>query len=158
VVLSRWRYWIARGRRRRRDTSSGSGTFVRSGRTPGRQRGINSPLSSTWGLVGSGFNLVTVHPWTFHFTFAILVSFTLRSFATIIRGFAGDSGERVVIISRIIVVVLSHFTFSIAFLILDGDAWPQGLAIRNREIGDTTARFSLTNVLADTYLNALVSK
>jgi hypothetical protein len=63
-----------------------------------------------------------------------------------------------VIICRIAVVVLSHFTFSIALLILDGDAWPQRLAIRNREARDPSARFSLTNVLTDAYLDALVSK
>ena len=62
------------------------------------------------------------------------------------------------VIRRItVVLVMSHFTFSIALLVLNGDAWPQGLAIRNRKV-NTTARFSLANVLADANLDALVSK
>jgi hypothetical protein len=63
-----------------------------------------------------------------------------------------------VVIRRITVVfVMSHFTLSIALLIRNGDAWPQGLAICNRKV-NTTARLSLANVLADAYLDSLVSK
>lgn len=62
------------------------------------------------------------------------------------------------IICCVAVVIVSHFTFSITLFVLDGDAWPQGLATCNREVGDTTTRFSLANVLANTYLDALVSQ
>ena len=57
-----------------------------------------------------------------------------------------------------VMVILSHFTFTITFVFWDGYAGPQGLAIRDREVRRAAAGLSLANVLADSNFNALVSK
>ena len=62
------------------------------------------------------------------------------------------------IVCGVTVVILSRFTFPITFIIIDGYAWAQGLAIRNREVREATAGLSLANVLADSNFDALVSK
>lgn len=59
------------------------------------------------------------------------------------------------IVGRIIVIFTPGLTFSIALLILDGNAGTQGLAVRNRKVRAT--RFSLSNVLTNSYLDTLVS-
>jgi len=56
------------------------------------------------------------------------------------------------------VVIVSHFAVSITLLIMDGNAWSERLAIWDREVRDTTAGFSLADVLADSNLDALVSE
>jgi len=63
-----------------------------------------------------------------------------------------------VIVCRVIVVIVSHFAVSITLLVLDGNAWSERLSIWDREVRDTTAGLSLANVLADSNLDALVSK
>lgn len=55
-------------------------------------------------------------------------------------------------------VIVSHFAVSITLLVLDGNAWSERLSIWDREVRDTTAGLSLANVLADSNLDALVSK
>jgi hypothetical protein len=87
----------------------------------------------------------------------ILLGFTLGSLAAI-RRLASDIRKRVVIVCRVIVVIVSRFAVSITLLVLDGNAWSEGLAIWNREVRDATAGFPLANVLADSNLDALVSK
>lgn len=62
------------------------------------------------------------------------------------------------IVRSVIVVFVSHLTFTITFFLRDGYAWPQRLAISDGEVGRATTGFSLANVLADSYFNALVSK
>jgi hypothetical protein len=63
-----------------------------------------------------------------------------------------------VIVCRVIVVIVSHFAVSITLLIMDGNAWSERLAVWDREVRDTTAGFSLADVLADSNLDALVSE
>jgi hypothetical protein len=63
-----------------------------------------------------------------------------------------------VIVRRVTVVLVPHFTFSITFLILDGYAWPQWLTIGDGEVGHARTGLPLANVLANSYLDALVSK
>jgi len=64
-----------------------------------------------------------------------------------------------VIVRRVtVVVILSHFTFTITFFVRDGYARPQGLAICDGEVRRAAAGLSLANVLADSYFDALVSK
>jgi hypothetical protein len=158
----RWRgQGIARGRRRRR-RDAGSGTcmvVVRGRRGPGRQRGIHSPFPRTRRRVRRGLTFITIYPRTFQITFTILLRLTLGSLAASQRlARSGDIGKRVVIIRSVIVVFVSHFTFTITFVLRDGYAWPQRLAISDREVGRATAGLSLANVLADSYFDALVSK
>ena len=62
------------------------------------------------------------------------------------------------IVCRVTVVIVSHFTFTITFVVLDGYAWRQGLAVCDREARRATAGLSLANVLANSNLDALVSK
>ena len=62
------------------------------------------------------------------------------------------------IVGGITVVILSHFTFTITFVVRDGYAWTQGLAVCDGEVCRAAAGLSLANVFADTYLDALVSK
>lgn len=62
------------------------------------------------------------------------------------------------IVGRVIVVFVSNFTFTITFILRDGYAWPQRLAISDGEVGRAAAGLSLANVLADSYFDALVSK
>lgn len=62
------------------------------------------------------------------------------------------------IVRSVVVVFVSHFTFTITFFLRDGYAWPQRLAISDGEISRATAGLSLANVLADSDFNALVSK
>ncbi len=131
--------------------------FVRARRGPGRQRGIHSPFPSTRRRVRRGLTLVAIHPGTLQITFTILLRFSLGSFAPIQR-LASDIRKRVVIVRCVTVVFVCHFTFTITFVLRDGDAWPQRLAIGNREATRATAGLPLTNVLADSYLDALVSK
>ena len=160
--MLRWRgQGIARGRRRRRrDTGSGACmVVVRGRRGPGRQRGIYPPFPSTWRRVRRGLTLISIHPRTLQVTFTILLRLTLGSFATIQRLARVDIGERVVIVGRVIVVVfMSHFTFAITFVLRDGHAWAQRLAISDGEAARATARLSLANVLANPYFDALVCK
>ena len=61
------------------------------------------------------------------------------------------------IVGGITVIIVSRFTFTITLLVLDGDSGSQGLAVRHRKIRGGT-RFSLSNVLADSYLDTLVSQ
>jgi hypothetical protein len=97
--------------------------IVRAGRAPGSQSGIDSPLR-TRGRVGRGLTLIAIHPRTLQITVAILLGFTLGSFAAI-QGLARDIGKRVVIVRRVtVVVIVPHFTFTITFFVLDGYAWP----------------------------------
>jgi hypothetical protein len=132
--------------------------FVRARRGPGRQRGIYSPFPSTRSRVRRGLTLVAaIHPRTLQITFTILLRFTLGSFAPIQR-LASDTRKRIVIVRCVTVVFVCHFTFTITFVLLDGDAWPQRLAIGNREATRASAGLPLANVLADSYLDALVSK
>ena len=163
--MLRWRRrGIARGsrRRRRRRRDAGSGAcmvVVRARRGPGRQRGIHPPFPSTRRRVRRGLTLVAVHPRTFQITFTILLRLTLGSFSATQRLARSDIGKRVVIVRRVIVVFVSHFTFTITFVLrVDGYAWPQRLAISDGEVGRATAGLSLANVLADSYFDALVSK
>jgi hypothetical protein len=130
--------------------------FIGVGRTPGRQRGIDPPLPITGRRIGCGVRLITIDPRTLRIPFTFLLYFTLRSLAAIAGGLASDIGERVVIVGGVIVIIVSHFTFTIALLIRDGDTGSQRLAVRNRKVRCT--RFSLSNVLADSYLDTLVSK
>jgi hypothetical protein len=88
--------------------------------------------------------------------FKILLGFTLGSLAAIRR--FGYIGKRVVIVCRVIVIILSHFTIWIALLVLDGNAWPKGLSIWDWEIRHATAGLSLADVLANSNLDTLVSK
>ena len=127
------------------------------GGTPRRKRGIDSPFPSTRSRVRRGFTLLLIHPRTFRITFTILLGFTLGSLEAI-RGLAGDISERIVIVCRVIVIIVPRFTVSIALLVLDGNTWAEGLAICDWEVHGATARLPLTNVLADSYLDALVSK
>ena len=129
--------------------------IIRAGRSPGGQRRIDPPLPRTRRWVRCGISFVTVDPRTFWITFTLLLYLTLRSLARVVRGFSGDIGERVVIVGRIIVIFTPGLTFSIALLILDGNAGTQGLAVRNRKVRAT--RFSLSNVLTNSYLDTLVS-
>lgn len=131
---------------------------VRGRRCPGRHRGIHSPFPSTRRWVRRGLTLIAVHPGTFQITFTILLRFTLGSFAAIQRLARSDIGKRVVIVRRVIVVFVSHFTFTITVVLRDGYAWPQRLAIGDGEVSRAAAGLSLANVLADSYLDALVSK
>jgi hypothetical protein len=131
--------------------------IVRAGRTPGRQCGIDSPFPSTRRRVRCGLTLIIIHPRTFQITLTILLGFTVGTFAAYQR-LASDIGKRVVVVCGVTVVIVSHFTFTITFVFLDGYAWPQGLAICDREICRATAGLSLANVLADPYFDALVSK
>src|SRR6266702_2221011 len=108
--------------------------------------------------IGCGVSLITIDPRTLRITFTILLYFTLGSLAVVTRGLASDIGERVVIVGRVVVIIVSRFTFTIALLIRDGYTWSQGLAVRNRKVRVRGTRFSLSNVLADSYLDALVSK
>ena len=133
---------------------------VRARRGPGRQRGIYSPFPSTRRRVRRGLSLISIHPRAFHITLTILLRLTLGSFAAIpIQRLArSDIGKRVVIIRRVIVVFVSHFTFAITFVLRDdGYARPQRLAISDGEVSRATAGLSLANVLADSYFDALVS-
>ena len=59
------------------------------------------------------------------------------------------------IVGRIVVISMPSFTFTIALLVLDGNAGTQGLAVCNRKVRGT--RFSLSNVLPNSYLDTLVS-
>jgi hypothetical protein len=158
--MLRWRgQGIARGRRRRR-RDAGTGTcmvVVRARRGPGRQRGLHSPFPSTRRWVRRGLPLISIHPRTFQITLTILLRLTLGSFATIQRLARSDIGKRVVIVRSVIVVFVSHFTFTITFVLRDGYAWPQRLAISDGEVSRATAGLSLANVLADSYFDALVS-
>jgi hypothetical protein len=61
-----------------------------------------------------------------------------------------------VIVGRVTVVIVSRFT--ITFVVLDGYALRQGLAVWDREARRATAGLSLANVLANSNLDALVSK
>lgn len=131
---------------------------VRTRRSPGCQRGIDSPFPSTRRRVRRGLTLIAVHPRTFQITFTILLRLTLGSLAAIQRLARSDIGKRVVIVRSVIVVFVSHLTFTITFFLRDGYAWPQRLAISDGEVGRATTGFSLANVLADSYFNALVSK
>ena len=151
---------IARGSGRRR-RGAGSGTcvvVVRARRGPGRQRSFHSPFPSTWRRVRRGLTLFAIHPRTLQITFTILLRLTLGSFSAIQRLARCDIGKRVVIVRRVSVVFLSHFTFTITFVVPDGYAWPQRLAISDGEVCRATAGLSLANVLADAYFDALVSK
>lgn len=130
--------------------------LIRVGRTPGRQRRIDAPLPSTRRRIGSRVSLIAIDPRTLRITITILLYFTLSSLAVIARRLAGDIGERIVIVGRVTVIIVSHFTFTIAALLIrDGYTGSQGLAVRRKVRG---TRFSLSNVLADSYLDALVSK
>jgi hypothetical protein len=131
---------------------------VRARRSPGRQRGIYSPFPSTRRSVRRGLTLIAIHPWTFRISFTILLRLTLGSFSAIQRLACSDIGKRVVIVRRVIVVFVSHFTFTITFVLRDGYAWPQRLAICDGEVSRATAGLPLANVLADSYFDALVSK
>lgn len=62
------------------------------------------------------------------------------------------------IVCSVIVVIVSHFAVSVTLLVLDGNAWSERLAIWDREARYTTAGLSLANVLANSNLDALVSK
>lgn len=62
------------------------------------------------------------------------------------------------IVGRVTVVIVSRFTFTITFVVLDGYALRQGLAVWDREARRATAGLSLANVLANSNLDALVSK
>jgi hypothetical protein len=133
--------------------------IVRARRAPGRQSRIDPPFPRTrLRRVRCGLTLIGVHPRTFQITFTILLGFTLGSFAAATRRLASNIGKRIVIVCCVTVVVVSHFTFTITFVIPDGYAWPQGLAICDREVRRATAGLSLANVLANSYLDTLVSK
>jgi hypothetical protein len=132
---------------------------VRARRGPGRrQRGIHPPFPSTRRRVRRGLTLIAIHPRTFQITFTILLRLTLGSLAAIQRLARSDIGKRVVIVRRVIVVFVSHFTFTITFVLRDGYARPQRLAISDGEVSRATAGLSLANVLADSYFDTLVSK
>jgi hypothetical protein len=131
---------------------------IRGRRGPGRYRGIHSPFPSTRRRVRRGLTLIAIHPRTFRITFTILRRLTLGSFSAIQRLTRSDIGKRVVIVGRVIVVFVSHFTFTITFILRDGYAWSQRLAISDGEVSRATAGLSLANVLADSYFDALVSK
>lgn len=62
------------------------------------------------------------------------------------------------IVGGVIVVFVPRFTFTITFVLPDGYAWPQRLAISDGEVSRATAGLSLANVLADSYFDALISK
>ena len=135
--------------------------IVRGRRGPGRQRGrgVNPPFPSTWRRVRRGLTLIRIHPRTLQITFTILLRLTLGSFATSQRFARSDIGERVVIVGRVIMMIfMSHFTFTITFVLRDGYAWAQRLAVSYGEAARATAGLSLANVLADPYFDALVSK
>jgi hypothetical protein len=63
-----------------------------------------------------------------------------------------------VIVCRVIVIILPRFTVSVTLLVLDGNTWAEGLAICDWKVRHATARLPLANVLADSYLDALVSE
>lgn len=131
--------------------------FVRARRAPGRQSGIDSRPFSTRRRVGRRLTLISFQPRTLQITITLLLGFTLGAFAAAVHGFS-IIGKRVVIVGGITVVILSHFTFTITFVVRDRYAWSQGLAVCDREICRAAAGLSLANVLADAYLDALVSK
>jgi hypothetical protein len=132
--------------------------IVRGRRGPGRQRGIHSPFPSTRRRVRRGLTLIAVHPGTLQITFTILLRLTLGSFAAIQRLARSDIGKRVVIVRSVIMVFVSHFTFTITFVFRDGYARSQRLAISDGEVSRAAAGLSLANVLADSYFDALISK
>lgn len=127
------------------------------GGAPRRKRGIDPPFPSTRSGVRRGFALLLLYPRTLQITFTLLLGFTLGSLKAIC-GLGGDIGKRIVIVGGVTVIIKPRFAVSIALLVLDGDTWAEGLAIWDWEVGDATARFPLTNVLADSYLDTLVSK
>jgi len=86
----------------------------------------------------------------------VLLGFTLGSLAAI-RGLAIGIRKRVVIARRVVVIV-PYFAVTIALLFRDGYTGAKGLAIWDREVRHTTAGLSLANVLANSYLDTLVSK
>jgi hypothetical protein len=158
-VLRRRGEGIARGRRRRRRSTGTCMVVVRGRRGPGGQRGIHSPFPSTRRWVRRGLTLISIHPRTLQITFTILLRLTLGSLAAAIQRLArSDIRKRVVIVRSVIVVFVSHLTFTITFVLQDGYAWPQGLAISDGEVSRATAGLSLANVLANSYFDALVSK
>ncbi len=117
--------------------------------TPGASAG-SIPLG---GGLGAG-SVSSPDPRTLRITLTILLCFTLRSLAVVVREFASDIGEQVVIVGR--VVVMSHFIFTIALLIRDDYTGSQGLAVRNRKVRGT--RYSLSNILADSYIDTLSAR
>jgi hypothetical protein len=131
--------------------------LVRARGGPGGQWGIDSPFPSTRSRVRRGLPLILIHPWTFRITFMILLGFTLGSLAVIGR-FGSDIRKRIVIVCSVTVIIVSHFTVPIALLVLDGDAWSEGLAMWDGEVRETTAGFPLADVFADSNLDTLVSK
>jgi hypothetical protein len=131
---------------------------VRGRRSPGRQRSFHPPFPSTRRRVRRGLTLIAVHPRTFQITFTILLRLTLGSLAAIQRLAGSDIGKRVVIVRRVIVVFVSHLTFTITFILRDGYARSQRLAVGDGEVTRATAGLPLANVLADSYFYALVSK
>lgn len=62
------------------------------------------------------------------------------------------------IVCCVTVIIVPRFTVSVTLLVLDGNTRAEGLAICDWEVRYATARLPLTNVLADSYLDALVSK
>jgi hypothetical protein len=87
----------------------------------------------------------------------VLLDFTLGSLAAT-RGLAIGIRKRVVIVCRVVVIIVPHFAVSIALLFRDGYTGAEGLAIWDREVRHATAGLSLANVLANSYLDTLISK